>query len=50
MGLVYVGIFFLGVFSSALAALHIPRKKVKWGSTSPRVKTLVMIGKQHDKL
>lgn len=42
--MVYIGLFMIGVCSSALAAMYTPKKKANWGNTAPRVKVKVHIG------
>jgi hypothetical protein len=40
MDVLYVGLFFTGLMVSITAAVHVPKKKVKWGDvTAPRVVT-----------
>ena len=42
--MVYIGLFVVGICSSALAALYIPKKKADWGKKDPRVKVKIHIG------
>jgi hypothetical protein len=42
MMLVFIGLAFLGFFSSAAAAVYVPRKKKVWKEDhSPRVRTII---------
>ena len=48
--MVYIGLFFVGITSAALAALYVPKKKPFWaGVRSPKVKTLIKVnGERND--
>lgn len=50
MDVLYVGIFFTGLAVALTAAVHIPKRKVKWGNQyAPRVVTRIqMKGKTND--
>jgi hypothetical protein len=42
--MVYVGLFFVGVTSAALAAMYVPKKKTRWEPVrAPRVKVKIKL-------
>ena len=51
MSLVYIGIFFIGIFMSLFAALYVPKKKNEWRiNDAPRVVTRIKQGAKNDVL